>query len=72
MAFACDDVEAPADWSNLAVAVVARRYFAARADGVRGGERAHLLGVTLSAPLHPVPTALKPATSPDRDHRGDR
>ena len=26
--FACDDVEAPLTWSNLAVAVVARRYFA--------------------------------------------
>jgi hypothetical protein len=28
MAFRCDYVEAPAGWSNLAVAVVARRYFA--------------------------------------------
>ena len=27
VAFACDDVEAPAPWSNLAVAIVARRYF---------------------------------------------
>ena len=26
--FAADDVEAPIGWSNLAVAVVARRYFA--------------------------------------------
>jgi ribonucleoside-diphosphate reductase alpha chain len=28
VAFACEDVEAPISWSNLAVAVVARRYFA--------------------------------------------
>ena len=28
VAFACEDVEAPLSWSNLAVAVVARRYFA--------------------------------------------
>jgi hypothetical protein len=28
VAFACDDIEAPLSWSNLAVAVVARRYFA--------------------------------------------
>ena len=28
VAFACEDIEAPISWSNLAVAVVARRYFA--------------------------------------------
>lgn len=28
VAFACENVEAPNSWSNLAVAVVARRYFA--------------------------------------------
>jgi hypothetical protein len=28
VAFACEDVEAPISWSNLAVAIVARRYFA--------------------------------------------
>jgi ribonucleoside-diphosphate reductase alpha chain len=33
VAFALDDVEAPAGWSNLAVAVVARRYFATGPDG---------------------------------------
>jgi ribonucleotide reductase alpha subunit len=32
MAFACEDVEAPRAWSNLAVAVVARRYLARRPD----------------------------------------
>jgi hypothetical protein len=39
VAFACDDVEAPVGWSNLAVAVVAPRYFA------------HVAG---AAPEHPV------------------
>ena len=33
VAFACDEVEAPVDWSSLAVAVVARRYFARDPDG---------------------------------------
>jgi len=33
VAFQCDRVEAPARWSNLAVAVVARRYFATDAAG---------------------------------------
>jgi ribonucleoside-diphosphate reductase alpha chain len=32
VAFACEDVEAPISWSNLAVAVVARRYFASEPD----------------------------------------
>jgi ribonucleoside-diphosphate reductase alpha chain len=35
IAFACDGVEAPAHWSNLAIAVVARRYFATGAHGAR-------------------------------------
>jgi len=35
VAFALDDVEAPTGWSNLAVAVVARRYFATGPGGVR-------------------------------------
>jgi ribonucleoside-diphosphate reductase alpha chain len=33
--FAADEVEAPTGWSNLAVAVVARRYFACEAGGAR-------------------------------------
>ncbi len=33
VAFALDDVEAPVGWSSLAVAVVARRYFAIGPDG---------------------------------------
>jgi len=33
VAFACEHIEAPAAWSNLAVAVVARRYFARGPDG---------------------------------------
>jgi hypothetical protein len=32
VAFACAEVEAPIDWSNLAVAVVARRYFASEPE----------------------------------------
>jgi ribonucleoside-diphosphate reductase alpha chain len=32
VAFACDEVEAPISWSNLAVAVVARRYFASEPE----------------------------------------
>ncbi len=35
LAFACEDVEAPVGWSQTAVATVARRYFARRADGSR-------------------------------------
>jgi hypothetical protein len=34
VAFECDDVEAPIGWSDLAVAVVARRYFARGLDAV--------------------------------------
>ena len=33
VAFECKDVEAPIGWSNLAVAVVARRYFAREPGG---------------------------------------
>ncbi len=33
VAFACERVEAPTSWSSTAVATVARRYFARRADG---------------------------------------
>ncbi len=33
IAFACEHVEAPTSWSETAVATVARRYFARRADG---------------------------------------
>ena len=33
VAFACGDVEAPLGWSNLAVAMVARRYFATEPGG---------------------------------------
>ncbi|MHB1837151.1 MAG: hypothetical protein ACYCXW_19550, partial [Solirubrobacteraceae bacterium] len=33
VAFECADVEAPDGWSNLAVAIVARRYFAITGDG---------------------------------------
>ena len=35
VAFTADDVEAPLSWSRLAVAVVARRYFATEPDGPR-------------------------------------
>ena len=35
VAFSADDVEAPLSWSSLAVAVVARRYFATEPSGRR-------------------------------------
>ena len=37
VAFAGDDVEAPVGWTNLAVAVAARRYFASRERECRFG-----------------------------------
>lgn len=36
-AFACEDVEAPAHWSDTAVATVSRRYFARTPDGAMEG-----------------------------------